>query len=47
MSCVLSEGERQGEIEVLEIDGRAGTVKFSNHGTVQTLNLKTDGDRHQ
>lgn len=45
ISCVLSEGERQGEIEVLEIDEKAGTVKFSNHGTVQTLNLKTDGDR--
>lgn len=43
ISCVLSEGERQGEIEVLEIDDRSGTVQFNNHGTGQTLNLKDDG----
>ena len=42
MSCVLSEGERWGEIEVLVIDEIAGTAKFNNHGTVQTLNLKND-----
>jgi len=46
ISCVLSEGERQGEIEVLEIDEKAWTVKFINHGIVQTLNLKNDADRH-
>jgi hypothetical protein len=46
MSCVMSEGERQGEVEVLEIDDKAWTVKFRNHGIVQTLNLKNDGDRH-
>ena len=46
ISCVLSEGERQGEIEVLEIDEKAWTVKFRNHGIVQTLNLKNDADRH-
>jgi len=45
MSCVLSEGERQGEIEVLEIDEKAWTVKFRNHGIVQTLNLKNNTDR--
>jgi len=39
ISCVLSEGERMGEIKVLEIDQRAGTVKFNNHGSEQTLNL--------
>lgn len=44
ISCVLAEGERVGEIEVLEIDWRAGSVRFNNHGTVQTLNLKDHGD---
>lgn len=39
---VRSEGEREGEIEVLEIDERAGTVKFKNHGIVVILNLKND-----
>ena len=42
---VLSEGEREGEIEVLEIDERAGTVRFNNRGSVETLNLKNDADR--
>ena len=46
ISWVLSEGERQGGIEVLEIDEKAWTVKFRNHGIVQTLSLKNDGDRH-
>jgi hypothetical protein len=45
ISCVLSEGERQGEIEVLEIDDHAGTVKFNNHGTEQTLSLKISGNQ--
>jgi len=39
-SYVLTEGERQGEIEVLEIDENAGVVKFNNHGTVEPLNMK-------
>ena len=38
-SCVLSEGEREGEIQVLEINERDGTVKFLNHGVEQTLAL--------
>lgn len=44
-SFVLSEGERQGEIEVVAIDENAGTVKFNNHGTVETLNMKDDADK--
>ncbi len=44
-SYVLSEGERQGEIEVVAIDENAGTVKFNNHGTVETLNMKDDADK--
>ncbi|HMP83619.1 MAG TPA: hypothetical protein PKA41_13040 [Verrucomicrobiota bacterium] len=41
-SFVLSEGQRDGEIEVLEINEGAGTVKFSNHGSVQTLDIYKD-----
>lgn len=44
-SYVLSEGERQGEIEVVAIDENAGTVKFNNHGTPETLNMKDDADK--
>jgi len=40
ISYVLSEDERAGEIEVLEINEQSGTVKFSNHGVVQVLTLK-------
>ena len=40
IACVLTEGEREGEIEVLEINVQSGTVKFSNHGVVQVLALK-------
>ena len=35
----MSEGERQDEIEVVKIDGKAGLVTFNNHGTVQELAL--------
>lgn len=40
ISYVLCEGEREGEIVVLEINEQSGTVKFSNHGVVQVLTLK-------
>jgi hypothetical protein len=36
----LAEGERHGEIEVLQIDENAGVVKFNNHGTEEPLNMK-------
>ena len=39
-SFVSAEKERYGEIEVLEIDENAGVVKFDNHGTVESLNMK-------
>ena len=42
-SVVLREGEREGEIEVLEIDERAGAVKIKNGGVVSTLNFDRDG----
>lgn len=44
-SYVLSEGERQGEIEVVAIDENAGTIRFKNHGIEETLNMKDDADK--
>lgn len=41
-SFVLSEGQRDGEIEVLAIDEPAGEVKFNNHGALQTLSMEKD-----
>ena len=38
-SYVMTEGERQDEIEVVRIDGKAGAVTFNNHGTLQELTL--------
>ena len=43
LSYILTEGQRDGDIEVLEIDEEAGTVKVNNHGTVQELNFDKDG----
>jgi len=36
-TLLLDEGERHGEIEVLEINEHAGTVRFRNHGQEQLL----------
>jgi len=44
-SFVMSEGERHGEIEVLEINEQVGSVKFNNQGQVQLLNMKDDADK--
>lgn len=41
-SFVAAEGERNGEIEVLQIDENAGVVKFNNHGTIEPKNMKDD-----
>jgi hypothetical protein len=38
-SYILSEGQRQDEIEVTHIDEKASLVTFNNHGTVQELPL--------
>jgi hypothetical protein len=35
--CILSEGQRLGQIEILEIDDRTATVKVDNSGTVIVL----------
>jgi hypothetical protein len=42
-SFMDSEGEREGEIEILEINELACTVKVMNNGKPQSLNLKDDG----
>lgn len=42
-SYILTEGQREGDIEVIEIDDKAGTVKVNNGGTVQTLTFEKDG----
>lgn len=42
-SLILTEGQREGEIEVLQIDERAGSVKVNNSGTMMTLTFEKDG----
>lgn len=42
-SFILAEGQRDGDIEVLEIDAVAGTVKVNNYGTITSLNFKDNG----
>ena len=39
VSCILSEGQRQDDIEVTHIDEKAGVVTFNNHGVVQEIPL--------
>jgi hypothetical protein len=38
-SYILSEGQRQDDIEVRHIDQKTGLVTFNNHGTVQEIPL--------
>jgi hypothetical protein len=38
-SYILSEGQRQDDIEVLHIDEKTGLVTFNNHGVVQKIPL--------
>jgi hypothetical protein len=40
---MLTEGQRDGNIEVLEIDERAGSVKVNNAGQVTTLSFEKNG----
>lgn len=42
-SYILTEGQREGQIEVLAIDNIAGLVKVNNAGVVSTLNFDKDG----
>ncbi|MGN6555717.1 MAG: hypothetical protein ACTHLW_18575 [Verrucomicrobiota bacterium] len=46
-NLMLTEGQRDGEIEVIEINEQAGSVKILNHGVEQTLDFKTDGAKPQ
>ena len=36
---LLAEGQSDGEIELLAVDNRAGTITINNHGAVQTIVL--------
>src|ERR1051325_7322623 len=38
-ALALSDGERAGQIEILQIDESAGTVRLRNHGEEQLLRL--------
>ena len=46
-SCVLAEGQHEGQVEVLQIDPRAGCVKVSNGGTVMTLTFEQNGRKSE
>ena len=39
----MSEGQRAGPIEVLQINEKAGSVKVNNSGTVMVLTFEKDG----
>jgi len=41
----LSEGERAEDVEILEVDEAAGSVKLNNCGTLMTLTFAQDGAR--
>src|SRR5262245_9570604 len=42
-SLILTEGQREGDIEVIEINEDAGSVKVNNAGTIMTLTFEKDG----
>ncbi len=42
-SFILAVGQRDGEIEVLEIDDKAGTVKVNEFGTITNLSFENNG----
>ncbi len=44
-ALILAEGERQEDVEVLEIDERTGTVKFNNHGQEDIKTLEKDSSK--
>ena len=43
ISLILTEGQRDSDVEVLQIDEKAGAVKVNNSGTVVTLTFEKDG----
>ena len=42
-SFILAEGQREGDIEVLEIDEKAGSVKLNQSGTTVSLTFEKNG----
>jgi hypothetical protein len=42
-SCILAEGEKRGEVEVLHIDETAGVVQVNVRDTVKVLDFKSNG----
>ena len=42
-SFILAEGQRDGDIEVLEIDEKTSKVKLSNFGTVMDIDFENNG----
>src|SRR5262245_7432532 len=44
-SFILAEGQREGDIEVLEIDERAGSTKINYAGTTVPLNFEKNGPK--
>jgi hypothetical protein len=44
-SFMLSEGQREGRIEVLEINEKAGTVRVNNSGTEMTVVFEKDAGK--
>src|SRR5262245_31416902 len=45
LSHILTEGQREGDVEVLQIDERAGRVKVNIAGTTETLTFEKDGPK--
>src|SRR5947207_2461570 len=44
-SLMLMEGQREGDIEILEIDEKAGTVRVKNSGTEMTITFDKDAGK--
>ncbi len=42
---MLTEGQREGPVEVLQIDEKAGAVRVNNSGTVTTLTFEKDAPK--
>jgi hypothetical protein len=45
VACILAVGQREGPVEVLDIDESAGSVRIRNSGTEKVLTLASDGPR--
>jgi hypothetical protein len=43
ISLILTEGQREADVEVLQIDEKRGSVRLNNSGTVMTLTFEKDG----